>query len=74
MTAQRHTEQEPSGRGSGHRHPAVFAVDRAAAGRNATARDAIDFQQVEPDGGADEIGNRVQCADFVEMDFSIGTS
>ncbi len=59
------------GRGRrGHAAPAVGDFDRAAARRNRRADNPLDAEQVPADRRADDIGNRIDRADFVEMHFA----
>ena len=50
------------------RHQAVGALDRAAAGRHRSAREPLDAEQIEADGGAGDVGDAVERPDLVKMD------
>ena len=47
----------------------MLAIDDAAAGRHRAASEPFDAEQLEPDRGADEVGDRIEGADLVEMHF-----
>ena len=61
-----------AGRGQGH--PAVGRLDPAPAGRHRAGLEPLDAQQVEPDRRADDVDDRVDRADLVEMDLRRGRS
>ena len=44
-------------------------LDEAVPGRHRRANDAFDAQQIEADRRADDVGNRIDGADFVKMHF-----
>ena len=50
------------------RHQAVGALDHAVPGRHGAAGEALDAEQIEADGGARDVGDAVEGADFVEVD------
>ena len=60
---------EQLGRGRGRQgHPAVSRLDPAATGRHRAGLEPIDTQQVEADRRADDVDDRIDRADLVEMD------
>ena len=60
--------QQPGGCRSRDRELTVRGLDRAAAEPERPARDALDAEQPEPDHRADDIDDRVERADLVEVD------
>ena len=60
---------EDLGRGRrGQGHPAVGRLDPALPGRHRAGLEPVDAQQVEPDRRADDVDDRVDRADLVEVD------
>ena len=60
--------QELGRRRGGQRHPAVRRLDPAPARRHRAGLEPVDAEQVEPDGRADDVDDRVDRADLVEVD------
>ena len=54
--------------GAGTLHCAVGDLDRALPGRHRRGHDALDAQQVPADRRADDVGDRIDRADLVEVD------
>src|SRR5439155_16921787 len=48
-------------------HHPVGAFDHAAAGGDRAARETLDAEQVQADGGAGDVGDAVEAADFVKV-------
>ena len=65
---QRHAAED-LGRGRRRQgHPAVSRLDPAPARRDRAGLEAIDAQQVQADGRADDVDDRIDRTDFVEVD------
>src|SRR5262249_38662655 len=45
----------------------MSTLDHATAGRDRAARETLDPEQIKANGGAGDVGNAVQGADFVKM-------
>ncbi len=67
---ERHPLQEFSGRGGWNTATAVLDLNEPTPRRHGRAKDSIDAKQVPADCGAADIGNRIDRADFVEMNFA----
>ncbi len=65
---QRDASEQFGRRRSGQRHPAVSRLDPAATGRHRAGLEPVDAQQIEPHRRADDVDDRVDRADLVEMD------
>ena len=65
---QRDASEQFGRRRCGQWHPAVSGLDPAAAGRHRAGLEPVHAQQVEADRGADDVDDRVDRADFVEVD------
>ena len=65
---ERNPAQQLGRRRRRQRHPPVGGLDPAAARRHGAGLDSIDAQQVEPDCGAHDIGDRVDRAHLVKVD------
>ena len=64
---QRHAAQQLAGRGSRNRAAAVGDFDETVAGWHGRANDSFDAEQVEADRRADDVGDGIDGADFVEV-------
>ena len=65
----RGSDEEARGSGSGDGQEAVLGVHRAAADVHRRAVHLGDVELVKGDAGADDIGDGIDGADLVEMDF-----
>ena len=70
----RNAPEQFGGSGSGNGADAVVDVNLAVSGRDRAADDRVGSEQVETDGRTDDVDDRIDRANFVEVNFVDGRS